>query len=96
VADCFEIVAKSKEKDFEMMLTWDATLIELDIEMVFPLAIFNIKVVSVYHLVARQAEFSREALGVILNEPKLIPSTVRLIAPELGEFLRTTLLPSTR
>ena len=71
-------------------------LIELDIEMAFPLAILAIKVVSVYQTVAVQAVLSRETLGVILNEPKLIPSTVRLTAPELGAFLRTKLLPSTR
>ena len=91
-----EIVAESKENDFEIILTWDSTLIELDIEMAFPLAIFANKVVSVYQTVAVQAVLSRETLGVILNEPKLIPSTVRLTAPELGAFLRTKLLPSTR
>ena len=92
----FEIVTELKEKDFERMLVWDATLAMLDIETAVPLDNLRINVVSVFHTVAIHAEFSKETRGVKLEELKPMPSIVTLIDPELGEFLRTAPFPSKR
>ena len=94
--DIFEIVTELKEKDFERRLTWDAILTEVANETAFPLDSLRIKVVSVCQTVAIHAEFSREIRGDKLDELKPMPSTVRLIDPELGAFLRTTLFASKR
>jgi hypothetical protein len=94
--DTFEMVAALKENEFERTLTWDATLTKLDSEAAFPLDSLRINVVSERHTVAMHAEFSMEIRGVKLDELNPMPSTVRLIAPELGAFLRTNPETSTR
>jgi hypothetical protein len=96
VMDTLEIVTESKEKLFERILTWIATLTKMDGETIFPFGNFKTKVVSEYQTVAVHAEFSREARDVNPNAAKPEPSKVRLVAPELGAFLRTTMLLSIR
>ena len=60
------------------------------------MGIFTLSVVSENQTVAMHAEFSKETRGVKLNKPNPAPSTVNVIAPEVGEFLRVAAFTSRR